>query len=492
MILDRLSSQGFKFVALHELIGKERGEVMPVIGSGQLALKAGLNIRLACMTTMAALEEGLPFVLVGAAGLGALRLLLVVAAAFVQRRRERRRSFPGGRPVTLSVLIPAFNEQKVICKTVASVLAASSEIDFDVIVVDDGSSDRTAEAVREAFAGNDRVRVYRKANGGKASALNFGLTRTDAEVVLIIDADTVLAARAPELLARHFADPRIGAVAGNAIVGNPGKPHHEVPGPRVHHGPEPRSARVRARECDRRGAGRDQRLAPPGADRGGGFPSDTLAEDADATIALERRGWRVIYEPAAAALTEAPETLRAFLKQRFRWVFGTLQVAHKHAGAVLRGQPLGVALITVPNVYIFQMGFALLAPLMDAALVLDLARLAAAGLNGSGDMADAHLGPVAQYWLLFQALDIAAAAAAIHINGVASGWRFLPLTLLQRFCYRQLLYMVVLRSFSAAIKGHFVGWGKLARTGSVSAAAGAPLAPLYHKHAVSPLAALSQ
>ena len=190
-----------------------------------------------------------------------------------------------------------------------------------------------------------------------------------------------------------------------------------------------------------------------------GFPSDTLAEDADATIALERRGWRVIYEPAAAALTEAPETLRAFLKQRFRWVFGTLQVAHKHAGAVLRGQPLGVALITVPNVYIFQMGFALLAPLMDAALVLDLARLAAAGLLGS--VADGHLGPVAEYWLLFQALDVAAAAAAIHINGAASGWKFLPLTLLQRICYRQLLYIVALRSIAAAVKGHLVGWGKL-------------------------------
>jgi peptidoglycan/xylan/chitin deacetylase (PgdA/CDA1 family)/spore germination protein YaaH/GT2 family glycosyltransferase len=486
VILDRLSSQGFKFVALHDLIGKERGEVMPVIGGEQLALKAGLNIRLACMTTMAALEEGLPYVLVGAAGLGALRLLLVVAAAFVQRRRERRRSFPGGRPVTLSVLIPAFNEQKVISKPVASVLAASSEIDFDVIVVDDGSSDRTAEAVREAFAGNERVRVYRKANGGKSSALNFGLARTDAEVVLIIDADTVLAARAPELLARHFADPRIGAVAGNAIVGNPVNLITRFQALEY----------ITGQNLDRRAFELANAIGVvPGAIsawrrraliEAGGFPSDTLAEDADATIALERRGWRVIYEPAAAALTEAPETLRAFLKQRFRWVFGTLQVAHKHAGAVLRGEPLGVALITVPNVYIFQMGFALLAPLMDAALVLDLARLAAAGLNGSGDMADAHLGPVAQYWLLFQALDIAAAAAAIHINGVASGWRLLPLTLIQRFCYRQLLYMVVLRSFSAAIKGHFVGWGKLARTGSVSAAAGSRAYGSFGEHAVPP------
>ena len=345
------------------------------------------------------------------------------------------------------MLIPAFNEEKVICKTVASVLASSTTIDFDVIVVDDGSSDRTAEAVRETFSGDRRVRVYTKANGGKASALNFGLARTDAEVVLIIDADTVLAARAPELLARHFADPRIGAVAGNAIVGNPVNLITRFQALEY----------ITGQNLDRRAFELANAIGVvPGAIsawrrraliEAGGFPSDTLAEDADATIALERRGWRVIYEPAAAALTEAPETLRAFLKQRFRWVFGTLQVAHKHAGAVLRGKPLGVALITVPNVYIFQMGFALLAPLMDAALVLDLVR-AAAGPHRIGRHGGRAPRPRGAVLALVPSARYRGGSGRNSHQRSGERLELLPLTLLQRFCYRQLLYMVALRSIA--------------------------------------------
>ena len=148
----------------------------------------------------------------------------------------------------------------------------------------------------------------------------------------------------------------------------------------------------------------------------GAFTGDTLAEDADATLALQRRGWKILFEPAARAFTEAPETVQAFVKQRFRWDLGTLQVAHKHAGAMLRRKPLGVALITIPNVYVFQIRYSLLAPLMDAALLLDMFHVVSGSITGSGvDASD--FGPVAEYWLLFQALDLAAAAAAIKING---------------------------------------------------------------------------
>ena len=483
-IIDRLSQQGFKFVTLHELIGKARGDVMPSINGGQLATKAGLNIRLASMISLAAFEDGLPYVLVGAAVLGALRLLFVLMAAFIQRSRARSRIFPSDRSVSLAVLIPAYNEEKVICKTVASVLASSTTIDFDVIVVDDGSSDRTAEVVRETFSGDRRVKVFTKPNGGKATALNFGFAQIDADVVLIIDADTVLATGAPELLARHFADPRIGAVAGNAIVGNPVNLITRFQALEY----------ITGQNLDRRafelfnaigvvpgaiGAWRRLALLDVGA-----FTGDTLAEDADATLALQRRGWKILFEPAARAFTEAPETVQAFVKQRFRWVFGTLQVAHKHAGAMLRRKPLGVALITIPNVYVFQIGYSLLAPLMDAALLLDMFHVVSGSITGSGvDASD--FGPVAEYWLLFQALDLAAAAAAIKINGSGNSWNLLPLTLLQRLCYRQLFYVIAIRSIAAAVKGRLVGWGKLARTGRVAASAEARPFHLHHEHAMS-------
>jgi cellulose synthase/poly-beta-1,6-N-acetylglucosamine synthase-like glycosyltransferase len=203
------------------------------------------------------------------------------------------------------------------------------------------------------------------------------------------------------------------------------------------------------------GAWRKQAL-----EEAGGYSSDTLAEDADLTITLERLNWRVVSERGAVALTEAPETLRSFMKQRFRWTFGTLQVGYKHASA-LRGRPSGVSLITIPNIFIFQIAFALLAPLFDGLLVYTVAMLAI----GSGQSQTLLM--LATYWLFFQTIDIAGAAMGIAINGDRSAWRMLPLLLVQRFSYRQLLYVVTARAILAAVKGRFIGWGKLIRTGSV-------------------------
>ena len=197
----------------------------------------------------------------------------------------------------------------------------------------------------------------------------------------------------------------------------------------------------------------------------GGYAHDTLAEDADVTIAIERSRWKILYEPRAIAFTEAPETVRAFLKQRFRWMFGTLQVAFKHAGALV-AKPQGVALITLPNILVFQFAFTLLAPLMDAVLLLNLL-LGLREWLASSAFPD-NLSMVARYWLLFQTVDALSAAVGMALDGRRDYWRLLPLVFLQRFSYRQLLYFVAIRTLFAAIKGRFVGWGKLLRTGNVT------------------------
>jgi peptidoglycan-N-acetylglucosamine deacetylase len=490
-IIDRLSQQGFKFVTLHELIDKSRADVMPAVVGEQLPEKVGLNIRLVSMMGISALDNFFPYVLVGTVLLGALRLLFVLTAALIQRSRQRSRVFSAQAMPSIAVLIPAYNEHKVICKTIASVLASSSVIDFEVIVIDDGSSDKTAEIARAAFSENKHVKVLEKPNGGKASALNFGLTRINADVVLILDADTVLGKDAVGFLARHFADPRVGAVAGNAIVGNPVNLITRFQSLEY----------ITGQNLDRRafelfnaigvvpgaiGAWRRQALLEIG-----GFATDTLAEDADATLALQRRGWKILYEPSAQAFTEAPETLRAFLKQRFRWVFGTLQVAHKHAGEVFSKRASGVALITIPNVYIFQIAYSLLAPFLDAALLLNIYHIASIRFSGS-DIEANDYGPIAQYWLFFQAVDFAAAAAAMKMNGHPQNRHLLWLTLLQRFCYRQLFYCVAIRSIAAAVKGQIVGWGKLARTGRVASAPplfglnGGPATPSVNSLSIQP------
>jgi cellulose synthase/poly-beta-1,6-N-acetylglucosamine synthase-like glycosyltransferase len=312
------------------------------------------------------------------------------------------------------------------------------------------------------------VRLCSKPNGGKAAALNYGIQQTNAEVVVCIDGDTVLLPDAIERLVRPFADPTVGAVAGTVYVGNQ----------------KNLITRFQALEytmsqnLDRRafdhfnaigvvpgaiGAWRRQAVTDVG-----GYSSDTLAEDADLTVSLERRGWKVTYEPKAWALTEAPESLRGFLKQRFRWMFGTLQVAYKHSGALLL-RPTGVSVITVPNVFLFQFAFTLLAPLMDlmliwtvsSELVSYLFSLSAAPYDPQTSLM------LAEYWLMFQTFDLLGGAAALLLNGTSSEWKLMPLLFIQRFCYRQLLYFVVMQTLLTAIKGSLVGWGKLVRTGSV-------------------------
>jgi cellulose synthase/poly-beta-1,6-N-acetylglucosamine synthase-like glycosyltransferase len=194
----------------------------------------------------------------------------------------------------------------------------------------------------------------------------------------------------------------------------------------------------------------------------GGFCSDTLAEDADATVRLALGGWRIIYEPAAVALTEAPETVSAFLKQRRRWMFGLLQVAYKNRAVVLRGRPVGVGLFGLPNILIFQFCFILIAPIIDLALIIYLA----AAMTTPGAPVD--LSAIAAYWLGFQLLDLATAGLAVTLDRRPDLWRLLPLLVLQRFCYRQLLYLTALRVNAAAINGRMLGWGKLTRTAHVA------------------------
>ncbi len=465
-IIDTLQAGGYELAPLHRLLGKTRDEVMPVVETAGAASFVGQSIRTVWYGILQALYAATPIVVITATALGALRLCLILIGAHVQERRERRRHRDTNwRPASVAVLVPAYNEAKVVCHTVEALLASTLDMDFDVVVVDDGSKDDTAGIVRRAFASDSRVKVFEKPNGGKASALNFGLRCTDAEVVVAIDADTVLDRDAIGYLVRHFGDPSIGAVAGSAMVGN-----------RIN-----LLTRLQAIEyatsqnLDRRAFELFNAISVvPGAIGAwrreavlqvGGYASDTLAEDADVTIALERHGWKVIYEPRAIARTEAPETLRAFLKQRYRWLFGTLQVAHKNAGAILRNGPLSLALITLPNIYLFQFAFALIAPFMDALLVWSVFSVASDSIRAERYEPLNSLFPIAMYWAIFQLFDIGAAIAALRMD-VTRSWSLLPLIIVQRFCYRQLLYVVALRSVAAAVKGHFVGWGKLARTGS--------------------------
>lgn len=305
VIIDTLKSEGFRFVTIHELLGLPRSELMPASDPGLVT-----SLNLAGFSFLGAVNNiGYALFYLGIA-LGMMRLVWVAGASIVHKWRERARAGLMYRPKRFTVIVPAYNEAKVIEKTVRSILASNCS-GFRVLVVDDGSSDCTADLVEQRFANDPRVRVLRKTNGGKWSALNAALQTTTDDVIVTLDADTVLDPHALRLIVRHFGDPKVGAVAGHASIGNINNLLTRFQAIEY----------ITNQNLDRRalelvngitvvpgaiGAWRRKALLQIG-----GFEADTLAEDADATVRLGIAGWRVLYEPDAIARTEAPETVRA-------------------------------------------------------------------------------------------------------------------------------------------------------------------------------------
>jgi cellulose synthase/poly-beta-1,6-N-acetylglucosamine synthase-like glycosyltransferase len=198
----------------------------------------------------------------------------------------------------------------------------------------------------------------------------------------------------------------------------------------------------------------------------GGFRTDTLAEDQDLTLTLLRRGHRVALADQAVAFTEAPESFEALLKQRFRWSFGTLQCAWKHRAALGRSSAGALGLVGLPNIWLFQLLFPLLAPAADIALLATLARLVVETPVLGAHAAWVHAEPVVLLYLFFLAVDTITALIGVAFE---PGERLSQALLvpLQRIAYRQVLYLALLKAMRAALKGWAPGWGKLERTGRV-------------------------
>jgi cellulose synthase/poly-beta-1,6-N-acetylglucosamine synthase-like glycosyltransferase len=317
------------------------------------------------------------------------------------------------------------------------------------------------------FGDDPRVRLLRLVNGGKARALNQALELASGDYVVALDADTQFEQHTIARLVRWFDDPEIGAVAGNAKVGN-----------RVNLVTRWQALEyVTAQNLERRALGPlDAITVVPGAvgawrtaalRQAGGYPPDTLAEDQDLTIAIQRLGWKVCYDRSAIAFTEAPESFGALARQRFRWAYGTVQCLWKHRGIIVSGQPRGLALVGLPQAFLFQLCFALISPIVDLALVIAAAETAfRVADHGWAAMQDDLL-ITGTYWLCFMAIDLLAGVVAFALEK-RENWRLLWLLLPQRIGYRQLIYWVVIKALVQAVRGPRVGWGKLARTGRVA------------------------
>lgn len=466
-LIDSIRARGYSFTTVTALAGVPADVAMAPLPPGGVVRHF---VELTSYSLIGWFEWTLHAVFLLAMILGGGRLAVILALAAWQRyvRTHPRRTAPAAGPYrpTVSVIIPAYNEERVVCRTVRSVLDQGYP-GLDVVVVDDGSPDATSDVLRAAFGAHPRVRLFRKPNGGKASALNFGLERAAGDIVVALDADTIFPPGTIEALVQPLADPKVGAVAGNAKVGN-----------RINLVTRWQAIEyVTSQNIDRRAFSLLNCITVvPGAIGAwrrtvvqalGGFSSDTLAEDQDLTMTVLEKGYRIAYADRAAAYTEAPDTLRGLARQRFRWSFGTLQCAWKHRYALLRARYGMFGFVGLPNVWIFQLLFPFISPAADFLFVWSLIRVRMMAVEHGPEFALQSLAQVVAFYTAFLAVDWLAAVVAVLMEpgeDRALSW----LVLLQRFAYRQVMYWVVVKSFVAALQGTARGWGRQERKGTVA------------------------
>ena len=390
--------------------------------------------------------------------MSAVYLLLALYNEWRQRRR-RWGDIPDGDLPFISVVLAAYNEEKVIARTLA-VLRDSDypPSRYEVIAVNDGSTDHTLSLLRDCARGWPQLRVVDQKNSGKSSALNNGINQASwrSTVIVTMDADTLFRPATIRMLARHFVTHRkIGAVAGHVKVGN-----------RCNILTAWQSLEYISGICVTRMAEQTMNAIGivPGACSAwrrdalakiGGFCDDTMAEDADATLALQKLGYTVVNENAAICDTEAPETIRALAKQRKRWTFGNIQALWKHRGMLFRIRYGMLGMLTLPYA-----ALSLVFPIVFLPVTVVVAGLSLATGNWQGIAAFAAFVTVVH-------MLIAATGVAIARE---RAWHLLIVPV-YRLIYEPLRAYLLYASVYRAIKGTVVAWDKLERRNSVVAAA---------------------
>ncbi|WP_205513375.1 polysaccharide deacetylase family protein [Longitalea arenae] len=470
-IIQYFKKQGYQFTTIAGLLGKQKTELMPAVPRGKGYYLVQFNYLLA--------ESGywagklLFFLFVAFMVLSMARLVFLAWLANRQRRKEKLLPFADAGPENeacreqplVSVIVPAYNESVHAVDSINNLLKTNWP-NTEIIFVDDGSKDGTYEKVYNAFHKHPAVKVFTKANGGKASALNFGIRESKADYVVCIDADTRLHHDAIPKMMRHFMATNtcpgvvqggpcrtgtIGAVAGNVKVGNLVNPLTRWQSIEY----------ITSQNFDRKAfASLNAITVVPGAIgafrkeavlAAGGFTTDTLAEDCDLTIRILRQGYTITNEHQALAFTEAPETVTMFIKQRFRWSFGIMQTFWKHRELLFSKRYKALGWAAFPNILLFQFIIPGFAPLADLFMLIGC-------FTG-------HAAHMLFYYGLFMLVDAAVSILAFHFEGEKKS-RLLWL-LPQRLIYRWLMLIVLFKAMLKAIKGELQGWGVLKRTGSL-------------------------
>jgi cellulose synthase/poly-beta-1,6-N-acetylglucosamine synthase-like glycosyltransferase/peptidoglycan/xylan/chitin deacetylase (PgdA/CDA1 family) len=444
-LIPQLQKDGYRFTTVTASVGMAPAG-QPASSSDALSGKVLLGV----VAVSLGVVEALQWILLIVGALVVMRLLLMVVTAYRHAKRRRAADWRWGDEVTdpVTVIVPAYNEKANIEVAIRSILA--NDHPLEVIVVDDGSTDGTADLV-EAL-GLDRVRVIRQPNGGKATALNTGIAHAGHELIVMVDGDTIFERDTVRLLVQPFADAKIGAVSGNVKIAN-----RDTFLTRLQHIEYVVGFNVDRRVHDLMGS----MCTIPGAAGAfrrtvlldvGGVSQETLAEDTDLTIAIGRAGWRMVYVDKAIAWTEAPVTVRQLWQQRYRWTYGTMQSVWKHRRAIVeRGAAGRMGRFGLLHIIAFQILLPITAPLIDVFFVYGLFFL--------------DPGTTLVLWLSVMLIQTAGAAFAFRTDGEPLG----PLWLMpaQQLIYRQLMYVVLGQSLGSAVSGVRVRWQRMRRIGAL-------------------------
>src|ERR1700678_3756499 len=454
-IIDGLRAKGYEFVSVSDLLGQSRAQVMPPLSHQEwLLVRADAFI----FEVFRWFRTGIAFIFIAGILLVSSRALIIGLLALIEKLRPAPADHPEYKP-NVTVLIPAYNEEAAIVNTVQSALACDYP-KLEILVVNDGSTDRTAELVNANFSREPRVRLISQPNRGKPAALNHGLAEASGEIIVSIDGDTIVDPEAIPRLVRHFADPKVGAVAGNVKVMNRNRWLTRWQALEY----------ITSQNLEKRafdllncipvvpgavGAWRTSVLRA-----NNGFSGDTVAEDTDLTLTIRRNGWKILYDEDAIGRTEVPETVEALIRQRFRWTFGTMQAVWKHRDAVGKPKYGTLGWIAIPNILLFQIILPLVSPVIDLLFLLSIA------LWGLGQLRIARLPQLwtAQdversliFFAIFMLIDLLTCVVAFLLER-HEDWTLLAPLILQRFYYRQMMYVVLFRALKEAVRGRPVGW----------------------------------
>jgi len=454
MIIKYFQKKGYTFTSISSLLNKDRNVLMPPVpkGSGYYIMQS--NLALAELTYWVGNFLTSLFIIFIILGIARLIFMMVLTSREKRKNVEFDSRLLENAPL-VSIIVPAYNEEVNAVSSLNNLLKQDYP-NFNIIFVDDGSKDETYKRVCDALSQNEKMKIFTKPNGGKASALNFGIMHTNADYVVCIDADTKLYPNAVSLMMLHFLDntsnETVGAVAGNVKVGN--QINMLTKWQAIEY--------TTSQNFDRLAyANINAITVVPGAigafkkaaiDEAGGFTTDTLAEDCDLTIRILKAGYSIVNENKAIAMTEAPEKTKQFIKQRTRWTFGVMQTFWKHRDTLFDKRYKGLGIWAMPNILIFQFLIPFFSPLADIFMLVGI-------FAGNATK-------IGIYYLLFMLVDISISVVAFIFEKekVSKLIWIIP----QRFVYRWIMYIVLFKSFKKAIKGELQTWGVLKRSGNVA------------------------